>query len=41
MIDQMLKAFDDWLRNEAPCQTPGYWAMLAFAAGWAAREAQL
>jgi len=34
--EQMMKAFDKWLKDEAPCQTPGYWSMLAFSAGFAA-----
>jgi len=36
--EQMLKAFDDWIRLAENGRMPAYWAMIAFSAGWKASQ---
>jgi hypothetical protein len=35
--EAMMMAFDGWINQPENGRVPGYWAMLAFAAGWEAR----
>jgi len=34
----MLNAFDTWINQPTQGRVPAYWAMLAFEAGWIARD---